>query len=484
MQAQTLSVTGISATPNCDAVTGITLSGAGSVSIADGNGTLIASLASGIFIPFEQPNNNTTWTATGATPSVITPSAFAPQCAPPSLSVSQGEFDARIMKGGLGAPPSGSFTLANVGGSAVYLAATPYFPSGTPFITVGAVPTLGPGATSPLTLTPNAQAFSLPPGRYIASIDFSNAANLSLVATRQLVLTVVPSVAHDFNGDGFGDLVWRDTNGNLGIWLLQGSSVIATSPAGPVAPSLMIAGQRDFNGDTKSDWLTRDTTSGNTSIWFLDGNPATSLGNIPTDWTIIGTGDFNGDGKGDILWRDAAGDVALWLMNGAQLMTSASFGTIPTIWSLVGTGDFNADQITDLLWRDNAGNLGVWFMNGPQVPSVTGLGSVPQHWQVAGTGDFDGNGTTDILWRDSSGDIAIWMMNAATVSAAVSIGSAPLAWSIIEVGDFNGDGYSDILWRDTTGNTAIWFMNGALVLQAVSLGIVPLTWTIQATNAE
>jgi hypothetical protein len=116
-QAQ-LQVTSISTTPNCDAVTGIGLSGAGAVT--DGNGTLIAwySSGSGVFIPFEQPSNNTTWTTTGATPSVITPSSFAPQCAPPALFVSQGDFDARIMKGGLGAPPSGFYTLTNSGGSA------------------------------------------------------------------------------------------------------------------------------------------------------------------------------------------------------------------------------------------------------------------------------------------------------------------------------------------------------------------------------
>jgi hypothetical protein len=56
-QAQ-VQVTSISTTPNCDAVTGIGLSGAGAVTVTDGNGTLIAwySSGSGIFIPFEQPS--------------------------------------------------------------------------------------------------------------------------------------------------------------------------------------------------------------------------------------------------------------------------------------------------------------------------------------------------------------------------------------------------------------------------------------------
>ncbi len=187
------------------------------------------------------------------------------------------------MKGGLGAPPSGSFTLTNTGGSAVYLAATPYFPNGIPFIAVSALPPLGPGATGVLTLSPSTQAFSLAPGRYLASIDFSNAANLSLIATRQVQLTVVPSLAHDYNGDGFGDIAWRNDANDLAIWLMQGSSIIASGQGGPVPASLTVVGQRDFNGDAKTDWLLRDA-SGNTSIWFLNGTQVAStaiLGNIP-----------------------------------------------------------------------------------------------------------------------------------------------------------------------------------------------------------
>jgi hypothetical protein len=275
-QAQTLSVTGISTTPNCDAVTGVSLSGSGAVTVTDGNGTLVAwaSSASGLFIPFEQPSNNATWTVTGATPSVIIPSTFAPQCAPPSLTVSGGNFNARIMAGGSGAPPTGAYAVSNAGGSAVYLAATPYFPNGTPFLSLSTLPTLGPAASSGLVLSLNSQALSLPPGKYTASIDFSNAADLSLVTTRQVQLTVVSSLAHDYNGDGFGDIAWRDGSGDLAMWLIQGTAIIASGSLGPVPASTILVGQRDFDGDTKTDWLMRDA-SGSTSIWFLNGTQLT-----------------------------------------------------------------------------------------------------------------------------------------------------------------------------------------------------------------
>jgi hypothetical protein len=30
---------------------------------------------------------------------------------------------------------------------------------------------------------------------------------------------------HDFNGDGKSDIVWRDTSGNVSIWLMNGATV-------------------------------------------------------------------------------------------------------------------------------------------------------------------------------------------------------------------------------------------------------------------
>jgi FG-GAP repeat len=55
----------------------------------------------------------------------------------------------------------------------------------------------------------------------------------------------------DFNGDGYSDILWRNTNGDVVIWLMNGTTVL--NPGGPS---------------------------------FVE--------NVPTHWFIAGTGDFNG----------------------------------------------------------------------------------------------------------------------------------------------------------------------------------------------
>src|SRR2546425_1270381 len=66
----------------------------------------------------------------------------------------------------------------------------------------------------------------------------------------------------------------------------------------------------DFDGDCKSDILWRNWTTGDNSIYVMNGRTIAAAGgvNIVADqaWQVAGIGDFNGDGKADILWRNIA----------------------------------------------------------------------------------------------------------------------------------------------------------------------------------
>jgi Cellulase (glycosyl hydrolase family 5)/FG-GAP-like repeat len=240
----------------------------------------------------------------------------------------------------------------------------------------------------------------------------------------------------------------------------------------------------DFNGDDHSDIAWVDT-SGNLAVWLMHGATVLSsggLGTVPTTWTIVGQRDFNGDGNADLLWRDTAGNTSIWFISGIQVSSSASVGNIPITWSVAGTGDFNGDRMGDLLWRDTSGNTTIWLMNGATVTSSGGLGNIPATWSVVGTGDYNGDGKADLLWRDTSGDTAIWFMNGTTVLSSASLGNIPTTWSVVGTGDFNGDGYSDILWQDSSGNTSMWLMNGGTVLSSAGLGNVPTTSSVVLTG--
>jgi len=307
--------------------------------------------------------------------------------------------------------------------------------------------------------------------------------------------------SHDFNADGFGDILWHDISGDVAIWLMNGTSILnpTASYVATVSPSTWsIVGQRDFNGDGYADLLWRDT-AGDVAIWLMNGttilNPTTSyVATVSPAWSIVGTGDFNGDGKSDILWRDTAGDVAIWLMNGTTILnpTTSYVGTVsPSTWTIVGTGDFNGDGYTDILWRDTAGDVAIWEMNGTTIlnPTATYVATVSTAWSIVGTGDFNGDGMSDILWQDTSGDVAIWEMNGTTIlnpTTSYVATVSPSIWSIVETGDFNGDGYSDILWRDTSGDVTIWLMNGTTLLNptATYVDTVPIAWSIQGAGAD
>jgi VCBS repeat protein len=299
---------------------------------------------------------------------------------------------------------------------------------------------------------------------------------------------------HDFNGDGYSDIAWRDTSGNVAIWEMTATTILNSTSLGNLTTLWMIAGLRDFNGDGFADILWRNSI-GDVSIWELGGTAVRLplwIGNVSTDWSVAGTGDFNGDGIGDILWRDTNGNVAIWLMNGSQILNvnETFVANVPTTWTIVGTGDFNGDGIGDILWRDTSGNVAIWEMGGTAILNQNSsfVANVAVNWSIVGTGDFNGDGKADILWRDTSGNVAIWEMNGTAVLNQNSsfVSNVPGQWSIQLTGDFNGDGKSDILWQDTSGNVAIWEMKGVVVLNPNSSFVanVPGQWSVQHLSAE
>jgi hypothetical protein len=307
------------------------------------------------------------------------------------------------------------------------------------------------------------------------------------------------ATAHDFDGDGKSDILWRHTGGAVVTWLMNGATILSAAGVASITNDWAVVGQRDFNGDGFADILWR-SSNGGIALWLMNGTTITSavgIGSMPSSWIIVSTSDFNGDGKGDILWRETTtGGVVLWLMDGATITSAIGVGALsPIDWTIVGTGDFNGDGHADILWRNSGGGVGrksgggvgLWLMNADgTIKSATALGSLPlTDWTIVGTGDFNRDGITDILWRHSAGGVVAWLMNnQGTVMSAVGVGSLLNDWTISQTGDFNGDGTSDILWRNSVGGVGVWLMNGGTVMSALGVGSLPTDWQIQSANAD
>ena len=230
-------------------------------------------------------------------------------------------------------------------------------------------------------------------------------------------------VVNDFGGDGRSDILWHNGNGTAAIWFMDGATPYKQSAIGTVDTAWQIAGTSslvqstgDFDADGKADILWRKT-DGSVGIWLMnDSTPKAQAGAgvIDTAWQIAGVGDFDGDGKSDILWRKSDGTVALWLMNGTSPTTQVAFGAIDTAWQIAGIGDFDGDGKADILWRKSDGTLAMWLMNGITAKAQVAIGSVDTAWQIVGVADFDGDSKADILWRHANGSLAIWEMNGIT----------------------------------------------------------------------
>jgi hypothetical protein len=100
----------------------------------------------------------------------------------------------------------------------------------------------------------------------------------------------------------------------------------------------------DFNGDGFDDILWRNTSTGQVVVWFVNGTSVIgggSPGGAVSPWAIAETGDFNFDGKSDILWvNNTTGQLVVWLLEGASVIDGGSLGGAVSPWVIQGQ---NAD---------------------------------------------------------------------------------------------------------------------------------------------
>ncbi len=303
----------------------------------------------------------------------------------------------------------------------------------------------------------------------------------------------------DFNGDFYSDVLWRNASGGLADWSMNAGAIVSGAlSSGGVAvnpgASWSVAAIADFDGSGSADVLWRNS-DGTLADWSMNGSSivssvAPTSGGIAVkpdaSWSVAGTGDFNGDSTADILWRNTSGEISEWQMNGADIigsgdLTSGGVAVKPDAsWSVAGVGDFDGDGKKDILWRNASGEVSAWLMNGTTITGSADLTSggvavkPDASWSVAGIGDFNGDGNADVLWRNTNGSLSEWLMTGATIISSNAItfnGTAvtpDASWHVVQIGDFNGDGQSDMLWRNDAGALSEWLMNGTTIMQSLT----------------
>lgn len=172
----------------------------------------------------------------------------------------------------------------------------------------------------------------------------------------------------DVDGDGCADVLARVGDQLRAYRPGCGKVVSASSPYTLIGSGWgqydVLTSPGDANGDGFTDLIARQTSTGD--MYFYAGTAdhrVKSRVRIGTNWKlykkIVGAGDINRDGRGDLLGVDA--DGGLWRYYGTATGGVTARVKIGTGWgiysSVAGVGDISGDGCPDLVGRDSAGRL-------------------------------------------------------------------------------------------------------------------------------
>ncbi|HEX2830378.1 MAG TPA: hypothetical protein VHP37_28840 [Burkholderiales bacterium] len=177
------------------------------------------------------------------------------------------------------------------------------------------------------------------------------------------------------------------------VWLLNASGGVNGVNTGNLGADWQILdGSADHNGDGTSDLVMRQT-NGDVSVWLMDGSNHVekALPHLDNAGSLVSArGDYNADGISDVMWRHTDGTVLEWLMDSVGDVGASNQFSVDTTWSIVdAVGDRDANGSSDVLWRSSGGTderVFLWHMDPTSGSLASGHyvgGAVTSDWQIA-----------------------------------------------------------------------------------------------------
>jgi hypothetical protein len=150
----------------------------------------------------------------------------------------------------------------------------------------------------------------------------------------------------DFNRDGKSDILFQHEDGAVAVWEMDGLHMTKGSivQAGqPEDPAWRVAAVADIDLDSNVDLIFQhegvDSTLG---IWYMNGlSVVQGVGSYPVqpDWQLVAARDLNNDRSADLIFQHTLGTLGTWYMNGATFDSAALFNPSEpgSDWLAVGT---------------------------------------------------------------------------------------------------------------------------------------------------
>lgn len=189
----------------------------------------------------------------------------------------------------------------------------------------------------------------------------------------------------DANGDGEADLVWRDRQGGVAVWLMRDGRQTEQSPVGD-ATGCTLALVADLDGDKRHELLWRDDATGMVEAWTLDGVKSAQARPLPgadAAWRPVAAVRVDEDAAEDLVWLKLDTlQLAIWL-GGDPARTLLLPRPAVVGWSLAATADVDGDGRRDLVWTHDAdGSAGAWRIGADGAVTDLALPVVGTAWQV------------------------------------------------------------------------------------------------------